>query len=99
MKFVYLTAIATGLQAVATILSALRVITVSMRTITDNPENGHEEPKRRSAGSGLHKWIMMSGAVVGLVTIAYLESVVNNVKGKKQSVKEVEKFEQVYVSS
>jgi hypothetical protein len=96
-KFTTLSALTTGLQAVATILSAVRVITVSLRSIasTSPNENGSEsnpEQNHKGSGRGIHKWIIIAGAVVGLITIAYLENMIT-------SFKQEERFESVYVNS
>ncbi len=102
LKFTYLSAITTGLQAVATILSALRVITVSMRSLA-TVSNGNKGPEMNHKGSGLgmHKWVLAAGAAVGLITIAYLESIVNNSKKKHDTANEEstqERFETVNVN-
>lgn len=97
----YISAITTGLQAVATILSAVKTITASMRSLADTPERQDPESKRKGVRLGMHKWILMAGAVVGLVTIAYLENIVINYRAKKKAAnekQEQEKFEHVYVS-
>jgi len=103
LKFGHLSAITTGLQAVATILSAVRVITFSVKSLAaiSHNNNGSEQNHKHSR-FGLHKWILMAGAVVGLITIAYLENIVNNSKPNQKSVDEKptqEKFERVYVNS
>jgi hypothetical protein len=106
-KFTSLSTLTTGLQAVATILSAVRVITVSLRSIaTTSPNENSQEDKEQNhkgSGHGLHKWIIVAGAVVGLITIAYLENMISNFKQKKQNVPKEqpaeERFESVYVNS
>lgn len=102
MKFAYLSAITTGLQAVATILSAVRVITASVRSLAavSHSNNSSEQNHKRSR-FGLHKWILMAGTVVGLITIAYLENIVINSNPNqavdKKSVQE--RSERVYVKN
>jgi len=107
-KFTTLSALTTGLQAVATILSAVRVITVSLRSIASTPSNenspeSNPEQNHKGSGRGIHKWIIIAGAIVGLITIAYLENMINNFKQKKQNVPNEkpaeERFESVYVNS
>lgn len=101
MKFVSLSSITTGLQAVATILSAVRVITASVRSLAtvQNSDNSSEQ-KHKGFHLGIHKWIFIAGAIVGLVTIAYLENIILNLKPRqKVSVKPTqERFETVYVN-
>ena len=102
-KFTSLSAIATGLQAVATILSAVKVITASMKSLAAiSRSNNDSEPNHKGSGLGIHKWILMAGAIVGLVTIAYLENIVINSKPKQKTVNEKptqEGFERVHVGS
>ncbi|MGH9922105.1 MAG: hypothetical protein ACRD38_05085 [Nitrososphaerales archaeon] len=107
-KFTTLSTLTTGLQAVATILSAVRVITVSLKSIASTSPNeesqeNNSEQNHKSSGRGLHKWIIVAGAVVGLITIAYLENMISNFKQKKQNVPKEqpveERFESVYVNS
>ncbi len=109
-KFTTLSTLTTGLQAVATILSAVRVITVSLRSIAStspnensSENNSEQEQNHKGSGRGLHKWIIIAGAVVGLITIAYLENMISNFKQKKQNVPKEqpaeERFESVYVNS
>ena len=97
-----LSAITTGLQAVATILSAVRVITASVKSLVaiSHSNNGSEQNHKHSR-FGLHKWILMAGAVVGLITIAYLENIVINLKPNQNVADEKlaqERFERVYVN-
>ena len=103
MKFTSLSAITTGLQAVATILSALRVITVSLKSLAaTSRSNNASVPNHKGFRFGMHKWILMAGAVVGLITIAYLENIINNSKQKQNVVNEKptqERFETVHVNS
>jgi len=107
-KLTSLSTLTTGLQAVATILSAVRVITVSLRSIAstspnENSAENNSEQDHKGSGRGLHKWIIIAGAVVGLITIAYLENMISNFKQKRQNVPkeqpEEERFESVYVNS
>ncbi len=101
MKFTYLSSITTGLQAVATILSAVKVITASVRslTATSHSNNTHEHSHKGSR-FGMHKWVLMAGAVVGLLTIAYLEHVVMNSKPNQRADEKAaeQRFERVYIN-
>ena len=103
MKFTTLLALTTGLQAVATILSAVRVITVSLKSFSSTtPNDNSSEQDHKTSGRGMHKWIIVAGAVVGLITIAYLENIVTSFKRKQSHAEEKptqEKFESVYVNS
>ena len=103
LKFTSLSAITTALQAVATILSAVRVITVSMKSLASTSRNDNSsEQNHKDSGHGMHKWILIAGAVVGVITIAYLENIVTNLKPKQKTVNEKpkeERFETVYVNS
>ena len=107
-KLTSLSTLTTGLQAIATILSAVRVITVSLRSIAstspnENSSENNSEQNHKGSGRGLHKWIIIAGAVVGLITIAYLENMISNFKQKRQNVTKEqpaeERFESVYVNS
>ncbi len=103
MKFTHLSAITTGLQAIATILSAVRVITSSVKSLVANScSNNNSEQNYKNSRFGIHKWILMAGAVVGLITIAYLENIAINSKPNQKTVEEKpaqETFERVYVNS
>lgn len=106
MKFAHLSAITTGLEAVATILSAVKVITFSIKSLASvSQENqpAEQRPNRRGSGSGLglHKWILVAGAIVGAITIAYLESIIADARSKKTEEHEPraqEKLEKVLVT-
>jgi len=102
LKFVSLSNITTGLQAVATILSAVRVITASIRSLaTMSHGSNSSEPNHKGFRLGMHKWIFLAGAVVGLITIAYLENIIANLKPKQNTVNgkpTQERFETVYVN-
>lgn len=72
------------MQVVATILGAVKAITLSMRSLALVPQvdNGSEQRSgsdgsRKKSNSGTHKWVLVAGAVVGLMTVAYLENIVN----------------------
>jgi hypothetical protein len=95
--------ITTALQAVVAIVSAVRAITVSMRSVesTSRNDNGSEQ-NHKGSGLGVHKWILIAGAVVGVMTIAYLENIASNSKPMQNTVNEKpkeERFETVYVNS
>ena len=98
-----LSAITTGLQAAATILSAVKVTTVAMKSLaTTSRSNNGSEPNHKRSRFGVHKWILTAGAVVGLITIAYLENIAIDSRQKQNSVNEKptqERFETVYVNS
>jgi len=102
MRFTYLSAITTGLQAIATILSAVRVITSSIRSLTSVSQAGNEyvhTEQRKNSGLGLHKWILLGGALVGAITIAYLETMVASSKSKvANKPKQNQEVETVYVT-
>ncbi len=101
--FTSVSTITTILQAIVAIVSAVRAITVSMRSVesTSRNDNGSEQ-NHKGSGLGVHKWILIAGAVVGVITIAYLENIVSNSKPKQNAVNEKpkeERFETVYVNS
>ena len=102
MRFAYLSAITTGLEAVATILSAVKVITFSIKSLASmSPDsNTHVNTEsRKGSGLGIHKWILIAGAFVGAITIAYLENIVINSKPKKaKEPKQQQRVETVYVA-
>lgn len=101
MKLVHLSALAAGLEVVATILHAVKVITVSMRSLTSVSDDAQTNMERKkSSRVGIHKWIILAGAVVGLITIAYLENILARSKAKKgvDRQKEREQLETVYVT-
>ena len=79
------------------------MITSSIKSLaTVAHSNNGSEPNHKGSRLGIHKWILMAGAVVGLVTIAYLENIAINLKPKQNAVKEKpaqERFETVYVNS
>ncbi|MFQ5940118.1 MAG: hypothetical protein ACE5KA_00245 [Nitrososphaerales archaeon] len=89
------------MEAVATILSAVKVITSSVRSLTSIPQdNAHANTESsRGLGLGIHKWILIAGAVVGVITIAYLENIASNSKPKRTvgGQKQHERVETVYV--
>lgn len=104
MKFTYLSAITTGLGAVATILSALKIITISIKSLVSISQSSNgSQPNNKGSGLGMHKWVLIAGAVVGLITIAYLENIVVNSKPKQSAVnekpKQEERFETVHVTN
>ncbi len=103
MKFTHLSAITAGLQAVATILSAVRAITASVKSLVAvSHSNNNSEQNHKGSRFGIHKWILMAGAVVGLITVAYLENIAINSKPNQKTVEEKptqERFERVYVNS
>ncbi len=97
----YLSAITTGLEAVATILSAVKVITFSVRSLASVPQDDTHvnTESRKGSGLGIHKWILLAGALIGIITIAYLENIAVNSKSKKTASeqKQLEKIETVPV--
>jgi hypothetical protein len=103
LKLVSLSAITTGLQAVATILSAVRVITASVKSLAATSHNNDSsEQNHKGFSLGMHKWIFIAGAVVGLITITYLENIAINFRPKQSNVNEKpkqESFETVQVNS
>ncbi len=102
MRFIYLSAITTGLEAIATVLSAVKVITFSIKSLASmSPDNNTHvnTESRKSSGLGIHKWILIAGAFVGAITIAYLENIVINSKPKKaKEPKQQQRVETVYVA-
>ena len=100
-RFTYLSAITTGLEAVATILSAVKVITFSVRSLASVPQDDMHvnTESRKGSGLGIHKWILLAGAVVGIITIAYLENIAVNSKPKRAASeqKQRERIETVSV--
>jgi hypothetical protein len=89
------------LEAVATILSAVKVITFSVKSLASvSEDNTHVNTEsRRGSGLGIHKWILIAGAVVGVITIAYLENIAVNSKVKRTAnePRKQERMETVYV--
>ncbi|MEM2759225.1 MAG: hypothetical protein QXU32_09600 [Nitrososphaerales archaeon] len=100
MKLAYLSSITTGFEAVATILSAVKVITFSIKSLASVPQNNtHDNTEsRRDSGLGIHKWILIAGAVVGAITIAYLESIAANSRAKVKEPRQQQRLETVHVS-
>lgn len=104
MRFAYLSAITTGLEAVATILSAVKVITFSIKSLASMPQDSNtpvNTESRKSPGLGIHKWILIAGAFVGAITIAYLENITLNSKQKKaakEQKQQQQRVETVYVA-
>lgn len=101
MRFTYLSAITTGLQAIATILSAMRVITSSIRSLTSVSQAGNEHGRteqRKDSGLGVHRWILLGGALVGAITIAYLETMVASKSKVADKPKQHQEVETVYVT-
>jgi len=101
--FTSISNITTALQAVAAIVSAVRAITVAMKSAesTSHSDN-YSEQNHKGSSLGVHKWILIAGAVVGVITIAYLENIVTNSKPKQDAVNEKpkeERYETVYVNS
>jgi len=89
------------LEAVATILSAVKVIAFSIKSLTSISQDntGVNRESRKGIGQSIHKWILIGGALVGTLTIAYLESIVNS-KPKRDvgEEKHVERTESIYVA-
>ncbi|MFQ5969302.1 MAG: hypothetical protein ACE5J2_02250 [Nitrososphaerales archaeon] len=113
-KFTRLSAITTGLEAVATILGAVKIITVSIKSLASISQSGNgSQPNNIGSGLAMHKWVLLAGAVVALITIAYLENILLNSKpkpiavnkkakeekAKEEKAKQEERFESVYVTS
>ena len=89
------------MEAVATILSAIKVITFSVKSLASvSQDNTHVNTEsRKGSGLGIHKWILIAGAVVGVITIAYLENIAVNSKLKRTTnePRKQERMETVYV--
>jgi hypothetical protein len=102
MRFTHLSAITSGLEAVATILSAIKVITFSIRSLAAASQNDSQEnhETKGEPDVGVHKWILIAGAVVGVITIAYLENIATNCRSKQTTKEEKprERVEPVYVT-
>jgi len=101
LKFVSLSAVTTGLQAVATVLSAVKLITGSMKSLEDISHSNNGSEPNHTDSLRMHKRILIAGAVVGLITIGYLESIAISLKRKRNAVDQKspqERPEAVYVS-
>lgn len=85
----YIYAVAAWLEAIATILSAVKVITSSARSLASVAQGSNDpEQNNRKSASSMHKWVLIAGTLVGLITIAYLENIVSNARKKVSIINE-----------
>ena len=101
-KSTYVSAITNGLEAVATILSAVKVISVSVKSLASiSEESTHVNTgHKKGVGLGIHKWVLIAGALVGVITIAYLENIVSHIRPKRavSEQNQRENVQDVYVN-